>query len=213
MDSSAALSLGGSTALGVNLGRMGQITDLKGIVQINSSSGEVGQVLTSSGANSPPIWAAGGGGGGSSSLSYFKSPINSSFVGLNTNNIYNPITLTPPSLTATYLLSATMVVGANGSNVSLISFSFASQLGTTINTASSAKNLVDNSTINASTKMTATNYITQQQTYVAGYSSVSWTMIYTPATTAQTTFGIFMSVGSGASLRQLSNFHKTQISA
>jgi hypothetical protein len=104
-----------------------------------------------------------------------------------------------------------MVVGANGSNVSLISFSFASQLGGTVNTSSSAKNLVDNSTINNSTKMTATNCITQQQTYVAGYSSVSWTMIYTPGTTAQTTFGIFMSIASGSSLRQLSNFHITQI--
>ena len=208
LDSSTVLSLGGTSALGINIGRAEQTTDLKGNLQINSSAGTAGQVLTSGGADLPPTWqTAAAGGGGSSSLSYFKSPTNTSFLGLNTNNIYNPITLTPSSVSATYLLSANMVVGANGSNVSLISFSFASQLGGTINTSSSAKNLIDNSIINNSTKMTSSNCVTQQQTYVAGYSSVSWTMIYTPATTAQTTFGIFMSIASGSSLRQLSNFH------
>ena len=56
LDSSTALSLGATTALGVNVGRSGQTTDLKGNLQINSSSGTSGQVLTSAGSGLPPTW-------------------------------------------------------------------------------------------------------------------------------------------------------------
>jgi hypothetical protein len=58
IDTSSTLSLGTSTATGVNLGRTGQTTDLLGNVRVNSSSGSSGQVLTSTGASTAPIWSS-----------------------------------------------------------------------------------------------------------------------------------------------------------
>jgi hypothetical protein len=51
LDASAALNVGAATALGVNVGRSGQTTDLVGNVRVNGSSGTSGQVLTSTGAS------------------------------------------------------------------------------------------------------------------------------------------------------------------
>jgi hypothetical protein len=62
LDASAALNVGASTALGVNVGRAGQTTDLLGNLRVNGSSGTSGQVLTSTGASTAPTWQAGGGG-------------------------------------------------------------------------------------------------------------------------------------------------------
>ena len=62
LDASAALNVGAATALGVNVGRAGQTTDLLGNVRVNGSSGTSGQVLTSTGASTAPTWQAGGGG-------------------------------------------------------------------------------------------------------------------------------------------------------
>jgi hypothetical protein len=54
VDSLTTLTIGKNTSLGVNIGRDGQTTDLKGNIQINSSSGLLNQVLTSTGATT--IW-------------------------------------------------------------------------------------------------------------------------------------------------------------
>jgi hypothetical protein len=72
IDSSTALTLAGTTALGINVGRAGQTTDVKGNLQVNGSAGSAGQVLTSGGVGLPPIWAAGGGGGSVSTYSFRK---------------------------------------------------------------------------------------------------------------------------------------------
>ena len=72
IDSSTALTVAGTTALGVNLGRTGETTDVKGNLQVNGSAGTAGQVLTSAGAGLPPTWAAGG--GGSSPTYIFRKP-------------------------------------------------------------------------------------------------------------------------------------------
>ena len=58
VDSATALALGGTTATGVNVGRSAQTTNLLGNVQINSSSGTSGQVLTSTGASTAPTFQA-----------------------------------------------------------------------------------------------------------------------------------------------------------
>ena len=214
LDSSTSLTIGGSTALGVNVGRVNETTDLLGNIRINSSSGVTGQVLTSTGANSPPIWAAGGG-GGSSSLSYFQSPIDRTFIGLSTCNVYNPITITPPSITATYKLSGSMVVGFN-SVTSLIFFTFGRQTGATIsNIFGAATNILDNGVLLQGSRLTLANTLTQVQTENSVDTSVNFEYIYTPATVAQTTFGIVTSLGASGSngLRRLSSFNIVQLKA
>jgi hypothetical protein len=211
LDSSTVLSLGGTTALGVNIGRTGQTTDLKGNLRINSSSGTAGQVLTSAGSGVPPIWAAGGGGG--TELSYFQSPIDRTFIGLSTCNIYNPITITPPSITATYKLSASMVVGLN-SVTSLIFFTFGRQTGATIsNIFGAATNILDNAVLLQQSRLTLANTLTQVQTETSVDTSVSFEYIYTPATVSQLTFGIVTSLGTSGSngLRRLSSFNIVQL--
>ena len=72
IDSSTTLTLAGTTALGINVGRAGQTTDVKGNFQINSSSGTAGQVLTSTGPTTAPTWQSGGGGGSVSTYSFRK---------------------------------------------------------------------------------------------------------------------------------------------
>jgi hypothetical protein len=58
LDSVSSLTLGGTTALGVNVGRATQTTNLLGNVQFNSSSGTSGHVLTSTGASTAPTFQA-----------------------------------------------------------------------------------------------------------------------------------------------------------
>jgi hypothetical protein len=58
LDSVSALTLGGTTALGTNVGRSAQTTDLLGNVRLNGSSGTSGQVLTSTGATTAPTFQA-----------------------------------------------------------------------------------------------------------------------------------------------------------
>jgi hypothetical protein len=58
LDSVSSLTLGGTTALGVNVGRSAQTTDLLGNVRVNGSSGISGQVLTSTGATTAPSFQA-----------------------------------------------------------------------------------------------------------------------------------------------------------
>lgn len=212
-DSTNGLSLGGTTSLGVNVGRSGQTTDLKGNLQINSSSGTSGQVLTSTGAGSAPTWQAGG--GGSSNITHFKSTIDTGFSALGANGLFSGLTITVPSTTATYLMMASMTVGSNGTQVGFISFSFASQAGAVINNFGGSKNIVGGALLTVSLRMSSANCITQQQTSTAGYSSVNYQYIYTPGVVGQTTFAIFLSLASTSvgSTRQLSSFNMVQLTA
>ena len=213
LDSSTALSLGGTTSLGVNVGRTTQTTNLLGNLQINSSSGTSGQVLTSTGAGSAPTWQAGG--GGSSNITHFKTAIDTGFSALGTNGLFSGLTITVPSTTATYLMMASMTVGANGQQVGFISFSFASQAGAVINNFGGSKNIVGGALLTVNLRMTAANCITQQQTSTAGYSSVNYQYVYTPGVVGQTTFAIFLSLASTSvgSTRQLSSFNMVQLTA
>jgi hypothetical protein len=82
LDSVSSLTLGGTTALGVNVGRSAQTTDLLGNIQFNSSSGTSGQVLTSTGATTAPTWQA------SASSSYISaSGVASGSIDMNSNSI------------------------------------------------------------------------------------------------------------------------------
>jgi hypothetical protein len=212
-DSTNGLSLGGTTSLGVSIGRATQTTDIKGNLQINSLSGSAGQVLTSTGAGSAPTWQAGG--GGSSNITHFKTAIDTGFSALGTNGLFSGLTITVPSTTATYLMMASMTVGSNGTQVGFISFSFASQAGAVINNFGGSKNIVGGALLTVNLRMSSANCITQQQTSTAGYSSVNYQYIYTPGVVGQTTFAIFLSLASGSigSTRQLSSFNMVQLTA
>jgi hypothetical protein len=54
--SGSTLSIGNTGALGTNLGRTGQTTNLLGNVKFNSSSGNTGNVLISTGPTTAPSW-------------------------------------------------------------------------------------------------------------------------------------------------------------
>ena len=67
IDASAAqLTIGGTTASSLVLGKAANTTNILGNIQINSDSGTLGQVLTSNGNNTVPTWTtvSGVGGGG-----------------------------------------------------------------------------------------------------------------------------------------------------
>jgi hypothetical protein len=56
LDSVSSLTLGGTTALGTTLGRASQTTNLVGNIRVNGSSGNSGEVLTSTGGSTAPTF-------------------------------------------------------------------------------------------------------------------------------------------------------------
>ena len=108
-----------------------------------------------------------------------------------------------------------MVVGFN-SVTSLIFFTFGRQTGATIsNIFGAATNILDNGVLLQGSRLTLANTLTQVQTENSVDTSVSFEYIYTPATVAQTTFGIVTSLGASGSngLRRLSSFNIVQLKA
>ena len=122
-------------------------------------------------------------------------------------NIFNKITLTIPSTTATYLLSASAVISVN-STAPLCFFSFCIQSGTTINI--SGKNIIGGATI-SNTRLSSTTSITQAGIATTN-SSVFWNYIYTPGVTGQHTFGILLVTSAGGGSKRTSQMNILQIS-
>ena len=122
-------------------------------------------------------------------------------------NIFNKITLTIPSTTATYLLSASVVISVN-STAPLCFFSFCIQSGTTINI--SGKNIIGGATI-SNTRLSPTTSITQAGIATTN-SSVFWNYIYTPGVTGQHTFGILLVTSAGGGSKRTSQMNILQIS-
>lgn len=125
LDASAALNVGASTALGVNVGRSGQTTDLVGNVRVNGSSGTSGQVLTSTGASTAPTWQAAGAsswvGTATSELQMGTYPITSStslVLGDPLNNVnIRGIVLVPLSLTVGTTPEQVLIFGGEEGNL------------------------------------------------------------------------------------------------
>jgi hypothetical protein len=203
IDTSSTLSLGTSTALGVNLGRTGQTTDLLGNVRVNNSSGSSGQVLTSTGASTAPTWQTPA---GSSSLAVVKvnpilltqayGPGASRFVFQN-----NFLNVTPPSLTATYLIQCQLLCNNQSANTA-----FFGNLGYQVGggaQSTSAISLFNNLAMSnaANTTFNQVNSLSQCNLSVDNtYNQLSFTFIHTPATLSLVSYAFWLGTltGNGA---------------
>jgi hypothetical protein len=122
VDAAAALTLGGTTALGVNVGRAAQITDLLGNVRVNSSSGTSGQVLTSTGASTAPTWQPAPAGSLLPFYNFGPTVINSGFPGSATRAVFDNATfqnVVVTSVTAKYLITGQLLVNGSGVTTNL----------------------------------------------------------------------------------------------
>jgi len=204
IDTSSTLNLGASTATGVNLGRTGQTTDLLGNVRVNSSSGSSGQVLTSTGASTAPTWQTPA--AGSASLAVvktgptllanayaagaFKTPYNNNF-----------LDITPPSLTATYLIQCQLLCNNNVANTA-----FFGNLGYKVGggaQTTAAISLFNNLAFSnaANSTFSQTNSLSQCNLSVDNtYNQLSFTFIHTPATLSLVSYAFWLgsSIGNGA---------------
>jgi hypothetical protein len=120
IDSAGTLSLGGTTATGVNVGRANQTTNLIGNVKINESSGTEGQVLTSTGETTSPTW---------------QTPASSTFVGTADKAL---------AMSDFAITGATTIDSAGTLSLGTTS------LGTTIGTSAQTTNIKGNVQINES---------------------------------------------------------------
>ncbi len=204
IDTTSTLSLGASTATGVNIGRTGQTTDLLGNVRVNNSSGSSGQVLTSTGASTAPTWQTPA--GGSASLAVVKTnPVlltvafgAGAFRIAYSNNFLD---VTPPSLTATYLIQCQLLCNNNVANTS-----FFGNLGYKVGggaQTTSAISLFNNLAFSnaANSTFNQTNSLSQCNLSVDNtYNQLSFTYIHTPATLSQVSYAFWLgsSVGNGA---------------
>jgi hypothetical protein len=106
---STALTIGGTNAGGVSVGRLTQPTNLVGNIQINGSSGSSGQVLTSTGNTTAPSWQTNGGGG--------------SWVGTSTSNLNMStfsIDASANNLSIGTLTSTGLILGKLGNTTNLV---------------------------------------------------------------------------------------------
>jgi hypothetical protein len=203
IDTSSALTLGGTTALGTSVGRATQTTNLLGNLQVNSSSGSVGQVLTSAGSGSAPTWTTISSG---SALAVVKTNPTlmttaygaGAFRAVFNNNFLN---ITPPSLTATYLIQCQLLCNNNVANTAFFG-NLGYQVGGGLQTTS-AISLFNNLAMSnvANTTFNQTNSLSQCNLSVDNtYNQLSFTYIHTPATLSQVSYAFWLgsSVGNGA---------------
>ena len=204
IDTSSTLSLGTSTATGVNIGRTGQNTDLLGNVRVNSSSGSSGQVLTSTGASTAPTWQTPS--GGSASLAVVKTNPSlqtvaygaGAFKSTYNNNFLN---VTVPTLTATYLIKAQLLCNNNVANTAWFgNLGYRVGGGAQTSTAISLfNNLAFSNAANSS--FSQQNSLTQCNLSVDNtFNQLSFTYIHTPATTGLVSYAFWLgsSIGNGA---------------
>lgn len=204
IDTSSSLSLGTSTATGVSVGRTGQITDLLGNVRINSSSGSSGQVLTSTGASTAPTWQTPS--AGSSSLAVVKTNptlMTIAFASGAFKSAYNNnyLDITPPSLTATYLIQCQLLCNNNVANTA-----FFGNLGYKVGggaQTTSAISLFNNLAFSnvANSTFSQQNSLSQCNLSVDNtFNQLSFTYIHTPATLSLVSYAFWLgsSIGNGA---------------
>jgi len=214
LDSASALALGSTTALGVNVGRSAQTTDLLGNVRVNGSSGTSGQALISTGATTAPTWQA----IPSGNITYYQSFATEAVSIGGTNNIGLPLTFNVPTSTATYLFTCSTSVGPNGSSGAgaVLLFTFTYQVGGGSQTTAS-RNVISNNAY--TTALTSATSITQQVVPPTGgtNTSVSFQYIYRPGAgtgfaVGSYTFGISVTVsGAGTPLTRSGTITATQL--
>ena len=202
IDTTSTLNLGASTATGVSVGRSGQTTNIQGNLQIAGSAGSNAQVLTSNGTTAS--WQTPS--GGSSSLAVVKTNPSlqtvafaaGSFKAAYNNNFLD---VTPPSLTATYLIQCQLLCNNNVANTA-----FFGNLGYRVGggaQTTSAISLFNNLAFSnaANSSFSQQNSLTQCNLSVDNtFNQLSFTYIHTPATTGLVSYAFWLgsSIGNGA---------------
>ena len=200
LDNSGGLVTIGANTTGLTLGKTAVTTDIKGNLQINSASGTSGQVLTSTGSSSAPTWQTPA---GSSSLAVVKvGPVllTSAFGAGAFRAVYssNFLNITPPSLTATYLIQCQLLCNNNVANAS-----FFGNLGYQVGGGSqttAAISLFNNLAMSnaANTSFNQTNSLSQCNLSVDNtYNQLSFTYIHTPATLSLVSYAFWLGSGTG----------------
>jgi hypothetical protein len=149
--STTQLTIGGTQAGGVSIGRVNQPTNILGNIKINSSSGTTGQVLTSTGSNTTPSWQT-------PTIPYISSSgVASGNIDMNNQSITNCGGITSSSITngASNILSIGTETGTNKSLATLdmsgnniVNIGFLSGVGTNSFTITSPVNMNGNPLLN-----------------------------------------------------------------
>jgi hypothetical protein len=204
LDNSGGLVTIGANTTGLTLGKTAITTNIKGNLQINSASGSSGQVLTSAGSGSAPTWTTPS--AGSASLAVVKTnpvlltqaygPGASRFVFQN-----NFLNVTPPSLTATYLIQCQLLCNNQTANTAFFG-NLGYQVGGGAQTTA-AISLFNNLAMSnaANTTFNQVNSLSQCNLSVDNtYNQLSFTYIHTPATLSQVSYAFWLGTltGNGA---------------
>jgi hypothetical protein len=200
-NSGNTLAIGGNTTT-TTIGKATTgITNLQGVVKINNSAGSSGQVLTSTGASTAPTWQTPT--AGSASLAVVKTnPFlnTNAFAGGSNRGVYqnNFLNITPPTLTATYLIKAQLTCNNQGTNASLFG-NLGYQVGGGAQTTA-AISLFNNLAMTSNTTFSQSNSLSQCSVNTTSvFGQLSFTYIHTPATLSQVSYALWVgTTGNGA---------------
>jgi hypothetical protein len=201
LDNSGGLVTIGANTTGLTLGKTAVTTNIKGNLQINSATGTSGQVLTSAGSGSAPTWQTPA--AGSASLAVVKvGPVlsSSAFAGGSNKGVYNNnfLNITPPTLTATYLIKCQLTCNNQGTNASLFG-NLGIQAGGGAQTTA-AINAFNGLAMSAIASFSQTNSLSQCSVNTTSvFSQLSFTYIHTPATLSTLSYALWTgTTGNGA---------------
>lgn len=201
LDNSGGLVTIGANTTGLTLGKTAVTTNIKGNLQINSAAGTSGQVLTSAGSGSAPTWQTPT--AGSTSLAVVKTnPVlsTSAFAGGSNRGVYNNnfLNITPPTLTATYLIKCQLTCNNQGVSASLFG-NLGIQAGGGAQTTA-AINAFNGTAMSVNTTFSQTNSLSQCSVNATSvFSQLSFTYIHTPATLSTLSYALWTgTTGNGA---------------
>ena len=201
LDNSGGLVTIGANTTGLTLGKAGITSNIQGVVKINNSAGSSGQVLTSTGSSTAPTWQTPT--AGSASLAVVKTnPFlnTNAFAGGSNRSVYqnNFLNITPPTLTATYLIKAQLTCNNQGTNASLFG-NLGIQAGGGAQTTS-AINAFNGTAMTSNTTFSQSNSLSQCSVNTTSvFGQLSFTFIHTPATLTTLSYALWVgTTGNGA---------------
>jgi hypothetical protein len=205
LDASAALNVGATTALGVNVGRSGQTTDLVGNVRVNGSSGTSGYVLTSTGVSTAPTWQAVSGGSVLPTIQQGPTFISSGFVGGAARFVYDNATfqnVVVTSVTAKYLVTGQALVNSSGVTTNLWANLGIRTGGGTQTDAALVRSAFNNTLMSVApnTTFSQTNSLAQCSVSPANlFHKLQFSIVVTPGAINTFSFAIWIGTSGGGS--------------
>jgi hypothetical protein len=204
MDNSGnTLTLGANTTTTTVGNASTGTTNLQGVVKINNSAGTSGQVLTSTGASTTPTWQTPAAGSALAVVKVGPVLMTQAFAAGASRFVFqnNFLNVTPPSLTATYLIQCQLLCNNQSANTAFFG-NLGYQVGGGTQTTS-AISLFNNLAMSnaANTTFSQINSLSQCNLSVDNtYNQLSFTFIHTPATLSLVSYAFWLGTltGNGA---------------